>query len=68
MANPILTEAQSKMDGALHALSQQLDGLRIRAIITSTEATPLNKSSQTIRLENITATLVGRVVIEDDKD
>ncbi len=47
---------------------KQLDGLRIRAIITSTEAIPLNKRSQTIKLENITATLVGRVVIEDDKD
>ncbi len=47
---------------------KQLDGIRIRAVITSTEAIPLNKSTQTIKLENITATLVGKVVMEDNKD
>ena len=46
MANPILTEAQSKMDGALHALSQQLDGLRT------------GKASPAL-VENITALYYG---------
>lgn len=47
---------------------RQLDGIRIRAKITSLDATPLNNTTQTIKLENITATLVGKVVIEDKKD
>lgn len=46
MANPILSEAQSKMDGALHALNQQLDGLRT------------GKASPAL-VENITATYYG---------
>ena len=46
MANPILSEAQSKMDGALHALSQQLDGLRT------------GKASPAL-VENITALYYG---------
>ena len=46
MANPILSEAQSKMDGALNALSQQLDGLRT------------GKASPAL-VENITATYYG---------
>lgn len=47
---------------------KQLDGIRIHAVITSADAIPLNKSTQTIKLENITATLVGKVVMEDNKD
>jgi len=46
MANPILSEAQSKMDGALNALSQQLDGLRT------------GKASPAL-VENITALYYG---------
>ena len=46
MANPILSEAQSKMDGALHALNQQLDGLRT------------GKASPAL-VENITALYYG---------
>ncbi len=46
MANPILSEAQSKMDGALNALSQQLAGLRT------------GKASPAL-VENITALYYG---------
>ena len=46
MANPILSEAQSKMDGALNALSQQLDGIRT------------GKASPAL-VENITALYYG---------
>ena len=46
MANPILSEAQSKMDGAFNALNQQLDGLRT------------GKASPAL-VENITALYYG---------
>ena len=46
MANPILSEAQSKMDGAFNALSGQLDGLRT------------GKASPAL-VENITALYYG---------
>ena len=46
MANPILTEAQSKMDGAFNALAGQLDGLRT------------GKASPAL-VENITALYYG---------
>lgn len=72
--NPATVGAGSTKDVTVEILQKeanafrQLDGIRIRAKITSLDATPLNNTTQTIKLENITATLVGKVVIEDKKD
>ena len=46
----------------------KLNGLHIKVKAKPVDNTPLNKQSQTIKLDNITATLVGKVVIEDKKD
>ena len=47
---------------------KKLDGIRFRVEARSTDSTPLNESTQTIKIENITAKIVGKVVIEDNKD
>ena len=47
---------------------KKLDGIRFRVEARSTGSTPLNESTQTIKIENITAKIVGKVVIEDNKD
>ena len=72
--NPATVGAGSTKDVTVEILQKEdnafskLDGIRIRAKITSLDATPLNNTTQTVKLENITATLVGKVVIEDKKD
>lgn len=42
-----------------------LNGIVIKAVATSTKATPLNARTQTIKLDNIRAMLKGKVVIDD---
>ena len=47
---------------------KKLDGLRVKVKAISTGNTPLNKTSQTIKIENITVTVKGKVVFEDNDD